>query len=105
MLSSVDCAYNDSISLFQGQVEKPESLQLSEEDNYSNSDDRSIDILVQSSVPEGIESSDTSEEKIEDSCPAPLHDEFIPDDIVRYTSRTTKHGKLSWVKFWNQTLL
>jgi hypothetical protein len=84
------------VSQFQGQVEKPESLQFSEEDDSSNSDDRSIDI--QSSVPEVIESPDTSKENIEDSCPAPSNKELMPDDTVRCTSRTTKHGKLSWVK-------
>jgi hypothetical protein len=85
------------VSLFQGKVGKAESLQLSEEDDSSNSDDRSIDI--QSSVPEVIKSPDTSEVKIEDSYPAPLNEVAMPDDAVRYTTQTTKHGKSSWVKF------
>lgn len=103
--SSIDCTYNDSFSLFQGNTEKPESLQLSEEDDTSNTDDRSIDKLVQSTVPEVFESTDTSEEKIEDSCPASLHDEVVQDDIVKFTSRTTKHGNFFWVKVYTSCIL
>ncbi|XP_078163475.1 uncharacterized protein LOC144558511 isoform X2 [Carex rostrata] len=85
----------ESVDLLEiGNMEKPESLQLSEEDDTSNSDDRSIDKLVQPTVSEVIESTDTSEEKIENSCPASLQDVVVQDDIVKFTSRTTKHELL-----------
>ncbi|KAJ3706766.1 hypothetical protein LUZ61_010471 [Rhynchospora tenuis] len=84
----------ECLDSLEGKVEEPESSQISEEDDTSNSHGRPIDIAAQPFVTKVIESTDTSEKNIKDSCSVFLHDEAVPDDIVRFTSRTTKHEEI-----------